>query len=509
MMENKTSFNKAGRSNLIKRGSLSIVYTIVFIALIIALNLVISSVAGSTNLQIDLTSEEFISIGDVSHGILDELKESGDLDVTIYLLADRDKFDSTGSTIHGLNPLALIRDLCEEYAYEYDGISVKYKNLDLDPEWGAKYNELTNMTLSSSNVVVEGKYHARVLSLDAFYVVNSETKEYLGFNGELRLTTAILQSSISEPQVISATTGHGESMDASFASVLAGAGFDLMAVDLSTQNIDPRTKILLVSKPLTDFTGAEVEKLMDYTHDFNSLIVLVDDATPALPNLSDYLQEEWGMGYKPYHQVSDTMHSLNNNPLNVSAQYNTSMSDQGSSAAYQLIKNLANTSIRTLMPNSVALYTAPLTTKDNYTVETVLQTSSDAVTTCAADGSSETGSVPLMLLSANAQYVDLDDQYSTNQVLKYQYVMLAGSTAFAETGCIDSASYGNKSLMLSTLRTMAVERYSLDIDYKTINDVALDIETGTATKLGVVICAVLPGIILIIGIVIFFRRRHL
>ena len=500
----------AGKKNLLKRGSLSIVYTVVFIALIIALNLVISSIAGSVNLTIDLTAEEFISIGEVSRNILGELQQNDDLHATIYLLADRDKYDSTNqTTVKGLNPLSLIRNMCEQYAYEYEGIEVQYKNLDRDPEWATRYNELTNMTLTPSYVVVEGKYHARVLSLDSFFVVNSDTKEYVGFNGELRLTTALLQSCISEPQMITVTTGHGESMDPSFANLLAGAGFDLAVTDLSSQDIDPKTKILIVSDPVSDFTHSEIEKLMDYTDQYNSLIVLVDDSTPELPNLSDFLSEEWGIGYKAYHQVSDMTHSLNNNPLNISAQYNNVTEDQDKSAAYQIIKNLVGTSIRTIMPNSVALYTEPSTTKDRFTVEPVVSSSEEAVTAYPAGGTSETGSVPLILLSANADYVDLNDENSTNQVLKYQYVMLIGSTSFAATGCIDSPSYGNKVLTLSTLRTMGVERYSLDIPYKTINDVALDVETGTATALGVLICAVIPAVILIAGIVVFFRRRHL
>ena len=69
--------------------------------------------------------------------------------------------------------------------------------------------------------------------------------------------------------------------------------------------------------------------------------------------------------------------------------------------------------------------------------------------------------------------------------------------------------FGNGSLLLSAARTMGVERYSLDIDYKTINDVALAIETNVATRLGIIICAVLPSLILIAGLVVFIRRRHL
>ena len=521
------NMQKESRGNRLKRGSISVIYTLVFVVLVIALNLVISSVAGSINLNIDLTAEEFISIGDVSRNVLGGLEEAGDLEATIYLLADRDAYDSynqptdaSGNVVdnglHGLNPLALVRDLCEEYAYEYEGIKVEYKNLTRDPEWATRYNEITNTTLTSSHIIVEGKYHARVLTLFFNDTAATEIYTYVGFNGELRLTTALLQSCVSEPQVVSFTTGHGEPAQvadgkakSALADLLMNAGFEVLTVDLASQEIDPRTKIMIVNDPTKDFTPEEVEKLMDYTDSYNNLIVMVDDQTPVLPNLSDYLLEEWGMGYKAYNQVSHTTANFNNNPLNLSAQYVTDMANPDNSAAFQLIKSLYANEIRVVMPHSVELYAANTGTKDDFTVETVLTSASDATSTNSQANESSTGKFPLMLLSANGDYVNLEDENSTNQVMKYQYVMLVGSTDFAGTGSVDAAAFGNGALMLSTARTMGVERYSLDIDYKTINDVALAIETNVATRLGIIICAVLPSLILIAGLVVFVRRRHL
>lgn len=513
---NKKAFS-AERGNRLKRGTVSVIYTVVFVALVIALNLVVSSIAGSINLTIDLTAEDFISIGETSRNVLNDLDKSGDLQATIYLLADRDAYDNvadeTRTAMRGLNPLALVRDLCEAYAQEYKGIKVEYKNLERDPVWAKEYNERANTKLTTNHIVVEGskheegKNHARVLTLDAFFTIDSDTRQYIGFNGELRLTTALLQSCSPEPQVVTFTSGHGEpaGMTTPLANLLGKNGFEVLETDLSSGEIDERTRILIVNDPRTDFTESEVEKLMDYVGAYNSLIVLVDDSTPELPNLQDYLLEEWGMNYRPYHQISSPVF-FNKNPLNVSAQYVTDVAEAERSAGYEIVKNLDG---KTIMPNSVELYGAPVSTKDRYTLETILRSSEGSVSTYAEDGTEETGAFPLMLLSTDANYVDLNDENSTNQVLKYQYVMLAGSTDFAGTGCLDSAAYLNSSIMLSIVRIMGVERYSLNISYKPINDVALAIETDAAFRLGVLICAVLPAAITIAGLVVFIRRRHL
>ena len=48
-----------------------------------------------------------------------------------------------------------------------------------------------------------------------------------------------------------------------------------------------------------------------------------------------------------------------------------------------------------------------------------------------------------------------------------------------------------------------------DIDYKEFQETALEIENGTAKTLTYLICTIFPGAIIIMGIVVFFRRRHL
>jgi hypothetical protein len=395
---------------------------------------------------------------------------------------------------------------------------VEYKDLNLDPEWANEYNKKTNTVLTQDNIIVEGKYHARVLTLSSFFSVDSETREYVGFNGELRLTTALMQSCLSEKQMITFTKGHNEPAQLAdgkactdLSLLLTNAGFEVKEVDLATEEIPPQTKVLVINDPIQDFTNEEIYKLMDYTastkgtKNFGSLIVTVDDKTPELPALSDFLEEEWGIGYKANHQLSHSLANFNKNPLHLSAKYVEDFAEPDNSAAYQLIKNLGEA--RLVSPNSVELYTKRVSTKDEYQVETVLTTADGATSTHVSSGTAATGKFPLILLSANSDYVDLKDQNSTNQVREYQYVMLIGSTDFADS--VNDVKFGNGTLLLSALRTMAVDRYSLNIEYKAINDVALAIETEDATRLGIIICAVLPTAALIAGLVVFIRRRHL
>ncbi|MBR4798664.1 MAG: hypothetical protein IK047_00225, partial [Clostridia bacterium] len=172
-------------------------------------------------------------------------------------------------------------------------------------------------------------------------------------------------------------------------------------------------------------------------------------------------------------------------------------------ASYQIYKTVSDMGgyITTAVPEAVELYIKPGLTQDNFSVETVLTTYDTAVS-AKAGAQGTKGGMPLALLSTRSGYGD-------NNVSRFAYVMLIGSTQFAGDSNLASATRGNRRVLLAAARIFAADRVSPDIKSKQFADAALDIETGTATTLTWLICTVVPGIVLILGIVMFFRRRHL
>ncbi len=500
-----------------KYGSLSAVFTVVFIALILVINLVFSSLSLSGDLTVDLTKEEFSEIGEESQRLLTELGK--DLDITIYFMSARDMFDLAANEYNGINLTGIVRDLAENYAQNFDGsgdkgiIRVEYKELDKDPEFEKKYLEESTTQLSSTSVIIQGKYHYRVLNLAAFFVAD-ENGKYTAFNGEYRLTTAILQSSLSEPQVVTLTYGHGEpigtdgvipagSKVTSLVNLLTGAGFEVKTADISREEIDPRTEVLISYDPVTDFSYGEVDKLNDYLSKRNAFMAFVDSGTPELPNLQSCLNDNWGINYKPFYRVTDETHSLGKYDV-INAFYPEISADlQSTSAAYQIRKTVvdAEGAINTALPESVALEIKPNITQDGFLVETVLSSHDTAIATSTESNETVKGEMPLVLLSTKQGYGD-------NNAYEYSYVMLVGSTEFAGSN-LSSESYGNKRILLAALRNFSTNRLAPDIDAKAFGSVALDIETGTARTLTWLICTILPGAVIIMGIAVFLKRRHM
>ncbi|MBQ5837193.1 MAG: Gldg family protein, partial [Clostridia bacterium] len=255
-----------------KYGSLSVVFTLVFIAFVLVLNVFLSSLSLSGDLTVDLTKEDFTSLGDETIRLLDGLGK--DLDITITFMAPRDRFDVSG------NLYVMIRDLAENYQKTFDGsgnrgsVTVQYKELDSDPEFEKKILEETATQLSATSVIVEGKHHKRVLDFQSFLVQN-ENQQLHSFNGEYRFTTAILQSSITEKQVVTFTYGNGEPLGEGgtigadspilgLVSILYEAGFEVKATNLDMEELDPNTEILITYDPISDLSLTEVDKISEF-----------------------------------------------------------------------------------------------------------------------------------------------------------------------------------------------------------------------------------------------------
>ncbi|MBP5155369.1 MAG: Gldg family protein [Clostridia bacterium] len=491
-----------------KYGSLSVVLTAVFIALIIALNLLFSSLSLSGDLTVDLTPEDFTSIGDESMRLLGALGK--DLDITVYFMSARDRYDLKDYNYNGINLTGIIRDLAENYARVFDGsgelgtVRVEYKELDSDPAFEEKILQESATQLNAGSVIVKGKHHYRVLNIQAFFET-TESGQYYSFIGEYRLTTAMLQSSIAQPQKILFTTGHGEQYSQSILNLYAGAGFALDTVNLAQDAIDPNTEIIICGDPQTDFSYAEIDKLTNYLSNYKSFVVFVDSATPELPALQALLNDGWGINYKPLYRITDDVHSLDGKPENLNAKYPAVDSEAANKlASYQIYKTVSDMGglITTAVPEAAELYVKPGLTQDNFSVETVL-TSYDTAVSAKQGKEGTKGEMPLALLSTRAGYGD-------NNVSRFAYVMLVGSTQFAsDKNLAESTARGNRRVLLAAARIFAADRVSPDIKSKQFASSALDIETGSAKTLTWLICTIVPGAVLIFGIVMFFRRRHL
>ncbi len=513
--------NNILKNKRFKYGSLAVVLTVVFIAIIIVLNLIVTSIDEKVGLRLDLTKEKLYSISEDTDvalrvGLGDEYES---FEVTIYFLADRDVFSYYDAAYYSANGVdrerfTRIRDLAEEYERKYpNNIKVEYIDINTEPELANKYLNESQTTLSYNHIIIQGKHHYRIRTFDSLYAKDSESGQIFGSNGEKYITASIIQASIAEAPILAFTTGHGESWSKGFEGILEATEFDIQTVDLAKEDIDPNTKILVIYNPLTDFIGYsasstavnEIDKLAAYMSDkesFNSLMVFVNSSTEDLPNLREYLWESWGLDYMPNYKLADEKNSIvnGNDYYSIIGKYNET---ETNTAAYVLHQAASTKNIRTVLRNAVAL---KVNTSGNITASPQVSVSTyETAYAMHSDGQGgiirEDGSYPVIALSTHRTYGE-------NNAPKYKYVMLVGSTDFGNDDFINNA-YGNRSIIYSATRNMATDRVIPDIDTKRFEETALTLTSEQAETLTWFVTLTFPLIIICVGIAVFVRRRHL
>ena len=171
------------KSRRMKYGSVAIAFTVIFIAIVILLNAVVTALDSRFGLYADMTSEKSFEIGESSRMLLAD----ADKDVEIVFCRDRDK-------LIGDSNMARIVFLAEKYASEFSNITVDFIDNERRGTDLARFRATTSTTISSTDVIVncpsDNKY--RKLSQSAFYSSESGKTGYVGFYGEMRFTASIL-----------------------------------------------------------------------------------------------------------------------------------------------------------------------------------------------------------------------------------------------------------------------------------------------------------------------------
>lgn len=99
--------------------------------------------------------------------------------------------------------------------------------------------------------------------------------------------------------------------------------------------------------------------------------------------------------------------------------------------------------------------------------------------------------------------------YAEDNSAQYRYVMLGRLPPILRTTPSSPAGYGNRRILSSAARMMSTQRNIPDIDYKKFEDDALTLDQETARNLTIFITVFAPLIIIVIGLVVYLRRRHL
>ena len=491
------------KSRKAKRGSVSVAITAVFICIIILINFIAGLlVERFPSLQFDMTSSQSYQLQKDTKEYLSKLKK----DITIYVLARESTFKGGMSAYSGAQYFVQADKLLKKMASASDKVKLKFIDLSSNPTFTGKYSNIDWNSENANNlIIVDSGDNYTALSLDDCFEYDKETLSYSGYYAytgtkiEQAVVTGILDVTVDDKVEIDVITGSGEEEKtySALQTLLKQNAYSTKEINLTTQKLRKTSKIALLYAPTVDLSEDAVKKLGAWLDNNGekgkTLIYIPMDVKTSTPNL-DGLLEEYGM------EVSDGLAFCTSTEYVVQNAYMflTDYKDDTYTAT------LKDSSIPTIVYNS-----RDIKIKDKNTASALLGVESSV------------GVIPFNVDASELKSESDLEKYKkksvtlaavgskTNSSDKKSNVAIFGSPYMFTETFLNTTSYNNANYIVNFCNTvtnrgdMGITIHSAGVDEKELGVTS----SAAVIAIGVIFIGVIPFIILVIGFVMFIRRR--
>ena len=464
----------------IKNGSYTMVMSVIFIAVVIVINMIVSTIPSKYS-EIDISSQKLYSIGDETKKMLKDLEK----DVTIYQIAQSGSEDEN------------ISNLLKKYEDESKHIKVEQKDPVVNPKFVSQY---TSDDLSANSLIVVCGDRNKVIDYNNIYETSIDYQTYssqtTGFDGEGQITSAIGYVTSENLPVLYTVEGHGEKdMDSSIKEDIEKANMDIKSLNLLTEGSVPDdADCLFIDSPSTDFSSDEKDAIIEYLENGGKAMIFSDYTTEDMPNFDAILENYGVQRTEGVVFEGDNQHYAMQMPYYLVPTINsTDASSETASAGYYVLAPYAQ-GIKQLDD-----------VRDTVKIESILTTSDQAYSKTDLNSNTiekEDGDVEGPFDLGVSITESLDDDKET-QIVYYSTSNLMDS----QTN--QMVSGGNEKLIMESLKWMTdtEESASVSIPSKGLEVSYLTITDYDAAFWKICTIALIPGIFLVIGFVVWIKRR--
>ena len=464
----------------IKNGSYTMVMSVIFIAVVIVINMIVSTIPSKYS-EIDISSQKLYSIGDETKKMLKDLEK----DVTIYQIAQSGSEDEN------------ISNLLKKYEDESKHIKVEQKDPVVNPKFVSQY---TSDDLSANSLIVVCGDRNKVIDYNNIYETSVDYQTYssqtTGFDGEGQITSAIGYVTSENLPALYTVEGHGEKdMDSSIKEDIEKANMDIKSLNLLTEGSVPdAADCLFIDSPSTDFSSDEKDAIIEYLENGGKAIIFSDYTTEDMPNFDAILENYGVQRTEGVVFEGDNQHYAMQMPYYLVPTINsTDASSETASAGYYVLAPYAQ-GIKQLDD-----------VRDTVKIGSILTTSDQAYSKTDLNSNTiekEDGDVEGPFDLGVSITESLDDDKET-QIVYYSTSNLMDS----QTN--QMVSGGNEKLIMESLKWMTdtEESASVSIPSKSLEVSYLTITDYDAAFWKICTIALIPGIFLVIGFVVWIKRR--
>lgn len=479
----KKTFTGEEQKKHLKQGSFSSVMTVIVISVVVAVNLVFSQLPSRAT-QIDVSEEKLYTLSEDGKNLARNLEK----EVTLYYYVNSGSEDDN------------ISKLLQNFKENSGKIKVETIDPDLHPNFTDQY---TQDKVSSGSIIVVCGEKSKVLPGSVLYEsqVNYQTmsQQTTGFDGEGQIASAMSYVTNDDMPVLYTLSGHNETtLGNSLTEAIEKANIEIQSLNLvSSESVPEDAGGLIIAAPQKDLSQEESQKVISYLENggkvlmfsyftaeempnFDSILknyglerdkglVLEGDSQHYYPQLPDYLIPELGSG-------SDITSDLSGKTI-------TLIPDA------QAIKKLENY-------RDTLTITSLLTTTDSAYIKNI--TGNEKITAQKED-SDETGS-----FDVGVSVTEKVDDGKESQLVYFSSVGMLDDSVDAQV------SGGNTSVIINaitdmsdvdTTTTVSIPSKSLSVSYLNLTD--FDVSYWRLVTIGLI-----PALFLIVGFVIWMKRRR-
>ena len=456
------------------------------------LNAVLLILSNRYPLAIDLTRNAAYQLDAQTKELLAGLKS----EVSIDVLATENSFDG--------NPyLVQVKNTLDQYPKHTGMVRLRYIDYTSDPSFAASYPDLS---LTPGSILVTSGKNVRQLTLNELFNYTYSEASATGTaiassRAQEAVSSAILQVTSGRKQALALLTGAGTAETPAFIKMLRDNNYEVETVNMVADSPGQYDACLLLA-PTVDLSPDTLKKLDDFLYNGGAwqktLVYTMDAGQPALPNLEAFLAE-WGIlpyGGAVFETRQNMTYSMQ--PFYPLAEYTDAQS----------ASQLRDQSIPFLMPRARP-FSLLFQSRDNQMTQTLLSFSSSSGVRPAQAGSDFDptkaeirGPLPAMALASR-----LVQGASAAMPLRSS-VLVSASTAMLDSASLQNTSLSNGEYILNTLAGLLGREEKVQVRPVSLASQNLGANSAVVSMLGILLCAVIPGLILLSGVGVWLHRRH-
>lgn len=481
----------------LKYGSVATAVTVIVIAVVVMVNVAVNLAGERVNMSIDLTENGTFEISQETIDYLATVNEP----VSIVCMSDELTFQ-TNNYIYFKQAYEVLK----KYTFYNENVKLEFVNMVENPTYADRYKESYKGEITDYSIVVESSKRIKVLTIQDLYNTeinyNTFREEVVSSKAEQELTSAIMY--VTDPDPLHAVLWNSETSGSSYDNVsalLVSNGCEVSEMDPLTEDIPEDTDIVVVNAPLNDYAEDVVDKLYKFLDNNGNLgknlIYLADYSQKPTANIDAFLAE-WGI------KVEE----------GVVGDYNTA--------------NLQSTSSLTVLRNHIAdnefsenvaqpdlpvidYQARPISllfdTKDTRSTLALLQTSeTGCVITDAVWEEMKNGTAPELgvytTMAVGRKYI-----FDDNNAQVFSNVLVIGSSETLDANFTEQTYYNNGDYFVSIVSAMTGKNSGISIVAKDLSSPTFSIDVSQVNGYVTVFMVVIPLAALVIGAVVFIRRR--